>query len=142
MNESSDEGKGCQSGGSDGEAFADGGGGVSDDVEGVSDLAGLVTHFGHFGDAACVVRNGAISIDGHGDSNGAEHANGGKAHSIEFSAFVSSIESGGDGQDWEDHGLKAHRKSADNKSGNSGFTLGGDGADWLSSGVVFSDEPD
>ena len=51
LDEGGDEGEGGETGGTDREALADGGGGVADRVESVGDLAGFGSHGGHFGDA-------------------------------------------------------------------------------------------
>ena len=54
--------------------LADGGGRVAHRVKAVGDLAGGVGHFSHLRDAAGVVGDRAIGVDGHGDAHGGEHA--------------------------------------------------------------------
>lgn len=107
LNEGGDESEGSESGGPDGEAFSDGSGGVPNDVEGVSDFAGFFTHFGHFGNATCVVGDGAVGIDGHGDTDGAEHSNCGESNAVKAGEFVGSIEGSGDGEDGKDDGFES-----------------------------------
>ena len=56
------------------EAFGDGRRCVPQRVELVGCLPDLGWQMGHFGNAAGIVRNGAVGVDGHGDPQGRQHA--------------------------------------------------------------------
>ena len=74
-----EEGEGNEGSGADGEALAVGGSGVAGGVEGVSALTHVLTEPAYLGNAAGVVADGAVSVDGEADGEGGEHAEGGHA---------------------------------------------------------------
>jgi hypothetical protein len=96
VKEASVEGERDQDGRADGEALSDGGGGVSGGVEGISDLADLVSELSHFGDASGIVGDGAIPVDGEGDGQVGEHAEGGEGDAVEAEEEVGEVGSDGD----------------------------------------------
>jgi hypothetical protein len=83
LDEGGDDGQRRQRRRADGEALADRRRGVADLVEAVGDLAASPAHAGHLGDAAGVVRDRAVGVDGHGDADGGEHAHGGDADTVQ-----------------------------------------------------------
>ena len=52
-------------------------------VQRVGDLAGVLAEARHLGDAAGVVRDRAVGVDGHRDADGGEHADRGDADAVE-----------------------------------------------------------
>src|SRR5699024_9201021 len=68
-----------EGGGANGKALAGGGGGVAQRVESVGAVAHFLAQAGHFGDAAGVVRHGAVGVGGQGDAQGGEHTHSGDA---------------------------------------------------------------
>jgi hypothetical protein len=73
----------------DGEALADGGGGVAHGVELVGALAHLLgPSSGHLGDAAGVVGDRAVGVDRELDAGGGQHAEGGDGDAVEAGEVV------------------------------------------------------
>ena len=62
--ESAKQGQGDECGGANGKALPDGGGRVSSSVQRVGTLADILSHAGHLGDAAGVVGDGSIGVNG------------------------------------------------------------------------------
>ena len=76
-------GQGGQGGGADGEALADGGGGVAHGVEVVGAGAHVAAELGHLGDAAGVVGHRAVGVNRELDAGGGEHADSGQGHAVQ-----------------------------------------------------------
>ena len=93
-----EQGQGGQSGGADGESLADGGGGVAQGVQFIGDRAGFGAKFGHFGDAARVIGDGAVGVHGHGGADGGEHAHRGDADSEHARHLIGDVGGGADAQ--------------------------------------------
>mmetsp|Transcript_29715 Transcript_29715/g.88231 ORF Transcript_29715/g.88231 Transcript_29715/m.88231 type:complete len:347 (-) Transcript_29715:1346-2386(-) len=78
--EGAEESQADQGGRANGEALADRGSGVAGRVEAVGEAADGLRQAGHLGDAARVVGDGAVGVNGEGHGHGAEHAEGGQSH--------------------------------------------------------------
>ena len=110
--------EGGEHGGADGEAFARGGGGIAEGVEGVGASADGFVHAGHLGDAARVVGDGAVGVGGECDAEGREHTDGGDAdaeHAV-FAAsegVVRAEDGGGDDEDGREGGEHAEGGAVD-----------------------------
>ena len=74
------QGPAHERGGADGEAFADGRGGVARGVQAIRLLADLFGQPAHLGDAACLVGDGAIRHDGEGHGHRAQHTQRAEGH--------------------------------------------------------------
>ena len=74
--------------GTDGVAFGHGLGGVAHGVQRVGDVPHAAGQFGHFGDAARVVGDGAISIQGHHNAGHAQHGHGSHGNAVQTSQCV------------------------------------------------------
>ena len=70
-----DEGKCCQGRRTNGKTLTDGRGRVAQFIQGIGDLADLLTQTRHLSDTAGVIRHGPVSINGHRDADGRQHAN-------------------------------------------------------------------
>jgi len=99
LNEGGDERECCEPRSTDGEAFADGSCGVAHSIETISDFSRFFTHLCHFSNAASVVRDRAIGVDRHGDTDGAKHADRSEADAVEPGEFVGDIDCAGDGEE-------------------------------------------
>ena len=133
------EGETDEGGGADGETLADGGGGVTGGVEGVSDVTDFGTHFGHFGNAPGVVGDGAVGVDGEGDGHGGEHAEGGEGVAEETAHVVGEEDGDGHGGGGGEDGDVAEGETVDDVGGGTGFAGFGDFLDGPvgAGGVVF-----
>ena len=74
---------GCESGRADGEAFADRGRGVPHRVELIGTLADFFGQLRHLGDAAGVIGDRSIRVDGKLNADGGEHAETGEGNAVE-----------------------------------------------------------
>ncbi len=72
-----------ESSGADSEALGHRSGGVAEGVEGVGDLADLGVELGHLGDAAGVVGDRTVGVDGHDHAGGGEHADRGHGDAVD-----------------------------------------------------------
>ena len=82
QHERAEQADGCERRRADGEPFADGGGGVADGIEVVGDLTDFRVEPGHFGDAAGVIGNRPVGVDGHDHAGGGQHAEGGNGDAV------------------------------------------------------------
>ena len=64
------------------EALPDGRCGVAYFIQAISNFPSLRAHTRHLGDAACVVRYGAVGVNRHGDTDGGQHADCRDTHAI------------------------------------------------------------
>ncbi len=98
----------------DGKTLADGGGGVADGIQTVSNLTNIGAQSAHLGDAACVVGNGAVGVNGHGDADSSQHANSGDTDTVQTSEVVSDKDAHADDQDRQSTTLKTDRQTVNN----------------------------
>ena len=96
----------------DGEALGDGGGGVAERVERVGDLADFGSRLRHLGDAAGVVGDRAVGVDGDDDAGGREHADRGDRDAVdaESSAASARAPAVGDAMASDDEDDRARRR--------------------------------
>ncbi len=124
--EGGEERQGGQGGGADGEALADGGGGVAHGVELVGALANLGLQLGHLGDAAGVVSDGAVGVHGQLDAGGGEHAQRGDGDAVEAGVAVGQHDGHGQHDHRQGGGAHAQGQAGDDVGGRAGGGLGGD----------------
>ena len=139
-----EQGQGGEGGRTDGESLAHGGGGVSDGVELVSDLAYFLGKMAHLGDAAGVVGNGTVGVNAQGHSGDGKHAHGGAGDAVQAAEIVAD-EGGGADENHRDHrGFHADGHSGENDRGRAGLGGFGDVLDRrvVAGGVDFSNETD
>ena len=133
-----------QGSGADGKALAGGSGGVAQGVQGVGTVTNFFGQAGHLGNAASVVRHGAVGVGGQGDAQGGEHAHAGDADAVQAlvereAEAAHLIQDGGgaacgevgdqDGhrhdQDGGDGGHQAQGNAADDDGSGAGLGSGG-----------------
>mmetsp|Transcript_9186 Transcript_9186/g.37550 ORF Transcript_9186/g.37550 Transcript_9186/m.37550 type:complete len:343 (+) Transcript_9186:60-1088(+) len=115
--EGAEEGEADEAGGADGEALADGGGGVTRGVEGVGLLADSLGHLGHLGNAASVVADGAVDVDGEARGERAQHAERGESHAVHVHERERDEDDTGEDTHGDDGGLVAEREAVDDVGG-------------------------
>ncbi len=103
--------------GTDGETFSDSGGGVTQRVQFIGDFAGFGSKFGHFGDAARVIGDGAVRVNGHGGADGGKHANRGDTDSINARHLVGHVDGDADAGHRQSAALKANGDTGDDNRG-------------------------
>jgi hypothetical protein len=99
--------------GADGEAFADGGRGVARGVERVRPLPDPVRHAGHLRDAAGVVADGPVGVDGEPRGDGAQHPQRRQRDAVHGRQAEAGVDGRRDGHDGHDHRLVTHRQAED-----------------------------
>jgi len=142
--ESTVEGEGNKSSGSDSETLTDSGGGVSSSVESISLVSNVVTDFGHFSDTTGVVGDWSIGIDSETDAEGGKHTDSSEGDS-EHTQQVDTNDNGDSQQEnWDDARQVTEGKSVDDVDGGTGGTDTGHFLDWSVGvgGVVVSGETD
>mmetsp|Transcript_89647 Transcript_89647/g.237142 ORF Transcript_89647/g.237142 Transcript_89647/m.237142 type:complete len:348 (-) Transcript_89647:1319-2362(-) len=87
--EGGEQGQAHERGRADGEAFADGRGGVPSGVKAIRLRADLLGQPAHLGDAACVVGDGAVGVDGEGHGHSAQHTQRAERHAEHAAEGVS-----------------------------------------------------
>ena len=121
-----------QCGRANGESLGDCRRGVAEAVEGVGDFAHRRVQFGHLGDAAGIVCDRAVCIDGDDDAGGCEHADGGNGDAVEaadlaveclLSAPVGDTDAGQDQSDRSSDGLHADADALEHGGRRSSFGL-------------------
>ena len=139
--EQTEGGKGCRS---DGETFADGGGGVAHGVEYVGAFTDFFGEFAHFGDTAGVVGNGAESVDGELHGRGGHHGGSGNGHTVETCQAVSGPDGGGEQHDRDPGRHHARGQTGDHVGGVACARLFNDVHHGLfaHAGVVFGNDGD
>jgi len=142
--ERAEEGEADEAGGADGEALADGGGGVTRGVEGVGLLADSLGELGHLGDATRVVADGAVDVDGEAGGEVGEHAERGEGDAVHVTEVEGEVDHDGEEGDGEDGGLVAEREAVDDVGGGASLARRSNLADGLVGvgGVVLGDEAD
>ena len=142
--ESTEEGEGDEASGADGETLADSGGGVACSVKIVSAVTDILNKVGHLSDSTSVVGDGAVSVNGEGDREAAEHADGGKSDTVHGSKGEGDKDGDGEAEDGDDAREVAEGESVDDVGGS---TVLASFSEFLSrsvlfGGVVLSDEAD
>mmetsp|Transcript_3506 Transcript_3506/g.15455 ORF Transcript_3506/g.15455 Transcript_3506/m.15455 type:complete len:639 (-) Transcript_3506:48-1964(-) len=111
--EGAEEGEADEAGGADGEALADSGGGVTRGVEGVGLLADSLGHLGHLGNAAGVVADGAVDVDGEAGGEVGKHAERGEGDAVHVTEVEGEVDHDGEEADGEDGRLVSKREAVD-----------------------------
>ena len=106
--------------------FTDGSSGVAKLIKRIGDFASFFAKTCHFSDAAGVISNRAIGINGHGDTNRREHANRSNANTIKPTKFSGGVDDGADGQYRNNHGFHANRQAGNHYGGRAGLARFGD----------------
>jgi hypothetical protein len=99
--------------GPDGKAFADGGGGVADRVQGIGYIPGLRRQLGHHRQTSGVIRDGAVRVHGQLNPQGEKHAQAGYADAIEARQGVAPRNSRPDDEDRRKGGHHANAQAGD-----------------------------
>jgi hypothetical protein len=102
-----------QRGGPDGEALADGRGGVAGGVKRVGHLPDAAAHAGHLGDPAGVVADGAIGVDGQPGGDRAQHPERRHRDAVDGGQREADVDGHGDGEDGHDDGLVPEGEAED-----------------------------
>mmetsp|Transcript_45298 Transcript_45298/g.92479 ORF Transcript_45298/g.92479 Transcript_45298/m.92479 type:complete len:579 (+) Transcript_45298:186-1922(+) len=130
--------------GADGKALADGSRGVAGGVERVR----LVTHGGghlaHLGDAAGVIGDGAVHVDGQAGREGGEHAQRRERDTVHARELEGHEDDEGDDDHRPDHRRVPERKPVDDVGGGAGLARASDIPHRLVRvrGVVLGEEAD
>ena len=66
-----------------GKAFADGRGGIAQGIQFIGHGLDVFPKASHFSNSAGVVRDGTVSVDGHGHANGRQHAHGSQSNAVD-----------------------------------------------------------
>mmetsp|Transcript_25528 Transcript_25528/g.85568 ORF Transcript_25528/g.85568 Transcript_25528/m.85568 type:complete len:442 (-) Transcript_25528:1173-2498(-) len=111
------EGERHEGRGADGEALADGRGGVTGRVEGVGLVAHARGELGHLGDAARVVAHRAVHINGEARGERTEEAEGAEGHAVHAAAREGDVGDDGNDRDGDDRRLVAEGKAIDDVGG-------------------------
>ena len=119
--EGTEEGESDEAGRADGEALADSSGGVASSVESISSFTDFSDKVGHLGDSTGVVRDGAIAVNGEGNGEASEHANGGECDSVHGSELEGDEHSDCEAEDGDDAGEVAERETVDDVGGTAVF---------------------
>ncbi len=104
----------------DGEALADGGGGVAERVELVGDLARLGPEVRHLGDAARVVGDRPVGVHAHGDPDRGEHPDPGQRDAVQPRRLEGHVDRGADGHHREGGRLEPDGEPGDDVGGGAG----------------------
>lgn len=115
--EGTEESEGDEAGRADGETLSDSGGGVTGGVEGISGDTDLLVEVGHLSDSTSVVRDGAISVNGEGNGEAAEHTNGSEGNSVHSSPVEGEEDGDGEADDGDDVGEVSEGESLDDVGG-------------------------
>mmetsp|Transcript_23122 Transcript_23122/g.71494 ORF Transcript_23122/g.71494 Transcript_23122/m.71494 type:complete len:698 (+) Transcript_23122:341-2434(+) len=97
----------------DGEALTDRRRRVARGIQRVGALADLLAHAGHLGDAAGVVRDGAVAIDGQAGSQRAQHAQRGTGDAVGSRELVGHVDRQREKRDGHHARLVAQREAED-----------------------------
>jgi len=116
-NESTEQGETDEAGGANGETLADGGSGVTGGVEGISSLSGTSGEASHLSNTTGIVGDRSIAINGEGNGQGAEHAEGGKTDTVHAGNGEGVGNGGGDAEDGDDAGSIAEGEAVDDVGG-------------------------
>ena len=142
LHERRDDGEGSEGRSANGEAFTNRRGGVAELVEGVGDLPRTFSEAAHLRDASGVIGYGTVGVDGHGDADGGQHAQGCDTHAVESGKLGGGEDDGADGQHGNHHGLHAHGEARDHYRSRARFPGFGDAHDGLGARVVLGGETD
>jgi hypothetical protein len=126
-----EEDEGGEAGGADRVALGDGLGGVADGVERIGGVAHFFRQVGHLGDAAGVVGDGAIGVDGDDDAGHGEHGHDGHGDAVQAGGaatgrFVAGEDAGGDDEHRQRRRLHGHGEALDDVGGVAGEARLGD----------------
>ena len=142
--EGTEEGESDEASRSDGETFADSGGGVASSVKVVGVVTDVLVEVGHLSNATSVVGDGAIAVNGEGNREAAEHAEGSESDTVHGSELEGDKNGDSEAENGDDARKVAESETVDDIGGGTvgaGFSelLGGS---VLFGGVVLSDEAD
>src|SRR5665647_2929451 len=119
-------------GGADRVALGDGLGGVADRVEWIGGVARFFRQVGHLSDAAGVVGDGAVGVEGDDDAGHGEQGHDGHGDAVQAGGsaatgrFVAGEDAGGDDQHRQSRGLHGHGEALDDVGGVAGEARLGD----------------
>ena len=139
-----EEGERGECGRCDGEALADGGGGVADAVEDVGLFTDLLGEFAHLGDTAGVVGDRPEGVDGQLHGGGRHHGGGGDADAVEAGEGVGTPDGSREDEDRISRREHPGTKAGDDVGGTAGGGLLDDSGDGLAveTGKVLGDVGD
>ena len=100
-----------QRAGADGEALADGGGGIAHGVQRVGNLPDAGLQAAHLGNAAGVVRNGAVGIHGDRGRDKGQHTHGGHGDAVHAGYGVGCDDTGSQNNTGNHTGPHAQRQA-------------------------------
>ena len=102
-----------QTGRADGVAFGDGFGGVAHRVQRIGDVAHAGRKFGHFGDTAGVVGDGAVGVERDHDAGHAQHGGGGNGNAVQAAQVKGAVDGGAHKQHRPCGGAHGHAQAGD-----------------------------
>lgn len=142
--EGTEESESDEAGGSNGKTLANSGSGVASGIEGISSVTDLWGEVGHLSDSTSVVGDGTVAVDGEGDGEAAEHANGGKGNTIHGSELEGNEHGDSKAEDGDDAGEVTEGETVDDVGGATEFASLSEplSGPVLFGGVVLSDETD
>ena len=120
-----EECKSGKSGGTDGKAFADSGGGVTDSIKSIGDLTDFFGKLAHFGDTAGVIGDRTVSVNGNNGTGGGKHTDSGNGDAVKAECPVSAEDTDSDQKDRENGGGKTGGITADDAGAGAGLALTG-----------------
>ena len=115
--EGTEESEGDEAGGANGETLTDSGGGVASGIEGVGGSSDVGVEVGHLSDSTGVVGDGTVSVNGEGNGEAAEHADGGKGNSVHSSPVEGEEDGDGEAHNGDDVGHVSKSESLDDVGG-------------------------
>ena len=142
--ESTEESESDEAGGANGETLADSGSGVACGIEVVGVLTGFLVDVGHLSNSTSVVGDGTIAVNGEGNRETSEHADGGKSDTVHGGEVEGDEDSDGEAEDGHDGGKVTEGETVDDVGGGTVLASFSEflGRPVLFGGVVLSDETD
>mmetsp|Transcript_19298 Transcript_19298/g.64684 ORF Transcript_19298/g.64684 Transcript_19298/m.64684 type:complete len:352 (+) Transcript_19298:1002-2057(+) len=108
-----EEGEGDEGRGADGEALAHRRRGVARRVQCVRAVAHVVPHLSHLRNAARIVCNGSVRVDGEACGHGGEDARGGHSHAVHAGQPLGRVDGRAEAHHWHHHRPVPQREAVD-----------------------------